>query len=485
MSRYGSQYPTACVYLSTDEDLKRSKGGKASALYSESGRDLLPWQNMLLEQMLAVNEEGLWVHADFGYTLPRRNGKSEDVIAVIDLVLDDGLKALYTAHSADTSHDFYERVELHLIARGFRKTSEVRKEDGVPTDQQFKSVKAKGAECIELLKTGGKIEFRTRTSTMGLGKAYALVIIDEAQEYTEEQQTAIKYVSTDYFNPMCIMCGTPPTLVSAGDVFKKYREDILNVGIDNAGWAEWSVEEKTDPNDINAWYLTNPSLGYILSERNIKREIKNPDDIDFQIQRLGLWYSYQIQSAITEEIWSETITKMDDIKLTGKLAVGIKFGISGENTCLSVACQTEDGTPFIQALACKPTIYGVSWIVELLKRLDYSDIMSDGKSGQEMLEKALKNAGLKHHVTASVGNVVTACAEFETAINNKKILHCPQVALDRVTTNTKKRKIGSGGGFGYDSIVEGYEIAILESAILAHHVLINRKEHKKNTAKYY
>ena len=50
---------------------------------------------------------------------------------------------------------------------------------------------------------------------------------DEAQEYQDDQESALKYVVTDSHNPQTILCGTPPTPVSSGTVFTKYRKDTL------------------------------------------------------------------------------------------------------------------------------------------------------------------------------------------------------------------------------------------------------------------
>ena len=135
------------------------------------------------------------------------------------------------------------------------------------------------------------MEFRTRTSSGGLGEGYDVLIIDEAQEYTEAQETSLKYIVSDSENPQTIMLGTPPTAVSAGTVFTKYRETVLAGRGFDSGWAEWSVENLTSANDVEAWYETNPSLGTILTERKIRAEITT-DDIDFNIQRLGLWLKY-------------------------------------------------------------------------------------------------------------------------------------------------------------------------------------------------
>ncbi|CRH17082.1 hypothetical protein CM318V1_1020001 [Carnobacterium maltaromaticum] len=79
---------------------------------------------------------------------------------------------------------------------------------GYKEGTDFNSIKAKGQERLELYATGGVIQFRTRTSSGGLGEGFDLLIIDEAQEYTTEQESALKYTVTDSNNPMTIMCGT-------------------------------------------------------------------------------------------------------------------------------------------------------------------------------------------------------------------------------------------------------------------------------------
>src|SRR5699024_7881199 len=117
------------------------------------------------------------------------------------------------------------------------------------------------------LESGDKIEFRTRSSTGVLGEGFELLVIDEAQEYKDNEESAIKYVVSDSPNPQTIFIGTPPTLVSSGTVFLKLRTEALAGRTKNTGWAEWSVDHQTDPHDVEAWYETNPSMGTILNER--------------------------------------------------------------------------------------------------------------------------------------------------------------------------------------------------------------------------
>ena len=249
-----------------------------------------------------------------------------------------------------------------------------------------------------------------------------------------------------------------------------------------SGWAEWSVPEQTDPNDVEAWYETNPSLGTILKERTIRSEIGD-DAIDFNIQRLGLWIKYNQKSAISKNEWQALET--DKLpKLNSQLFVGIKFGIDGNNVALSIAVRTDDGKIFLEAYACKPVSAGMAWILNFIDKADVCKVAVDGKSGTGILEDAMKQAKLKKPIIPSVAEFIKANAMFEQALSSASIVHMKQSAAEQVITNCEKRAIGSGGGFGYKSQLEGADIAILDSMILAHWLCVETKAKKTQTIAY-
>jgi hypothetical protein len=70
--RKGRQTPTKSIIL----PYRTTHGKEAIDLYNSSGRTAQEWQEMLIYDILAVNEEGLWVHTRFGEEIPRRNGKN-------------------------------------------------------------------------------------------------------------------------------------------------------------------------------------------------------------------------------------------------------------------------------------------------------------------------------------------------------------------------------------------------------------------------
>ena len=212
--RQGSQVPSQSHIL----PYSVSEGEEAIRLYENTGRQAMEWQKLLMFDLLAKNDEGLWVHTKFGYSIPRRNGKSEILVARELKALFSGERVLHTAHRTTTSHASWERLKEALNNLGYVNRSEVRKEDNVKEEMQYISYKAMGLESIEMcMEGGGKINFRTRTSKGGLGEGYDVLIIDEAQEYMDDQESSLKYVVSDSMNPQTIMCGTPPTPISSGE----------------------------------------------------------------------------------------------------------------------------------------------------------------------------------------------------------------------------------------------------------------------------
>lgn len=460
--RVGSQVPTHAVVI----PYASTKGDEAVRLYKAAGRDAYPWQEQLIRDIMAVDEEGQWVHQKFGYSVPRRNGKSEDVIVRCIYALAEGKRVIYTAHRATTSHAIWERMDRLVPAAGLTVTS---------------SFKAFGKEHI-YTENGGAIEFRTRTSSGGLGEGYDLLIIDEAQEYTDDQETTLKYVVSDSENPQTIMLGTPPTAVSAGTVFMKYRDKVLQGDGFESGWAEWSVDQMTDPADVDAWYQTNPSLGYVLKERVIRSEIGD-DAIDFNIQRLGLWLRYNQKSAISKTEW-EALTAETLPELSGKLFVGVKFGHDNKNVAMSIAVKTKDGKTFIEAIDCQPIRAGVAWILDFIDKADVAKVIVDGANGQAVLKDAMHEYGLKAPILPTVKEIIKANAVFEQALAQQDLVHMNQPSLTQAASNCDKRAIGSNGGFGYRSQNEDIEIAILDSVILAHWGCSEHKESKKQQVFY-
>lgn len=474
-ARKGSQAPTTAVTL----PYKRSHGKAAVDFYNSSGRKALPWQEKQLRHILAVDKNGLYVHMNYGLEVPRRNGKNEVIAAREMYGLKIGERICHTAHRTTTSNSAFRRLYQLLISAGFQECSRKKKE--MP-EKSFFASKQYGLESIELT-GGGSIYFRTRTNNGGLGEGFDLLIIDEAQEYTEKQQSALVYTVSDSKNPQTIFTGTPPTAISAGNVFPKMRKEAVEGRLEATGWAEWSLDELPgNPLDVALWRKTNPSFGYIVSERNIKQEWKG-DAIDFGIQRLGVWITYDQKSVFSPAEWDELKAgKMPELQKDRFLAV--KYGKDGQNVALAVASKTRDGKIFVEAIDCAPIRAGNGWLFEYFHNPAVAAVAVDGQNGQALLAAEMDKRGFIKPKLPTVAEVVSAGALFEQKLYAKEITHSGQKTLRDIVTHCEHRPIGSNGGFGYRSIDDGLDVCVLDAVVLALWLAATAKVVQKQRIRY-
>lgn len=138
--RKGCQNPTQSVVL----PYKETKGQEAIDIYNSSGRTAQEWQELMLYDILAVNEDGLWVHTKCGYSVPRRNGKNEVVVMREMWGLKNGERILHTAHRTTTSHAAWERLCSQLDK----------------AEINYKSIKASGREAVYIKGTDIKLRYQ-------------------------------------------------------------------------------------------------------------------------------------------------------------------------------------------------------------------------------------------------------------------------------------------------------------------------------------
>ncbi|MGI6205523.1 MAG: hypothetical protein ACOYJI_02670 [Anaerovoracaceae bacterium] len=203
--RIGRQTPTRSFVL----PYKKTSGEEAIQLYERSGRKAMDWQKLLVYDMLARNKTSEWTHMSFGYAVPRQNGKNEIVVIREMYGLLHGERILHTAHRTGTAHAAWERLVTVL-------TDAKLIDPGLKDKGLYRANEKEHIYLDAYVEGGGRIEFRTRTSKGGLGESYDLLVIDEAQEYQDDQKAALQYTISASENPQTVLCGTPPTVSSVG-----------------------------------------------------------------------------------------------------------------------------------------------------------------------------------------------------------------------------------------------------------------------------
>jgi len=445
-----------------------SERDAAVELAAAVGFEADEWQASVLESWLGRGADGRWAHNRCGLSVPRQNGKNGVVLMreLYGMVM-LGERIVHTAHQVKTAREHWMNVSPLFDPKSDRRVPWLASRVRV-----FRE--ANGQEMIEL-KGGGRIQMIARSGSSGLGFTNDLLVLDEAQELTFEQIRALNPTVTagPAGNSQQIMLGTPPTPGVAAEVFKKWRSEALSGGAGRLCWHEWSVEEAGDVADRSRWYATNPALGIRIAEDAVEAELATMDAASFASDRLGLWQEHAgVEHVLTEAEWNGCLTK--DPPREGTFAYGVKFAPDGSTVSLAV-CVRPDGAdgrpPHVECVAMHPQKDGIGWLVRWLwaRRHKACAVALDGRVGAGDLAARLMREGLPPDMVWLSGarDVVDAAAMTVAAVREGRLTHFGQPLLTESACFTKRRRIGTDGGFGWAS-TDTAEASPMEAAALAY-----------------
>lgn len=453
MSRVGNQNPT----FHYAEKYTKTEGIYATQLSASYDLKPHPWQELILDDWLAVSEDGKLIHSYCVLEVPRQNGKT----GVSDPRETWGLvkraeQILHTAQEFQTAKKAFDRLRKKF---GTKKNDPYAKYPELNALVDHYTVSA-GQMVLDLI-NGGHIEFRTRgsNSDMGRGGTFDLVVIDEAQAYTEAQDASLSPLNSaaPSGSPQTILMGTPPMLENGekGEIFVRAINAFHTNPQPNSCLHQWSEEEIGDVSDKDRWYKTNPSLGYQLLESALVKDSISMSPIVFAREHLGLMPKTHetINYAIPTALWDDCAS--DAPKPEGKTAYGIKFSADGSEVCLCGAVTDDLGITRISLIDRKPTGLGTQWLADWLNQRykQASCVVIDGKNGVDVLiDKITGTWKYKGSVIKPCAKDVIAAASLIMDGLNEKTLtwYRPQTDLRDSATTSTKRPISGGWGFGGD-----------------------------------
>lgn len=464
--RRGNQKPTYSVigkfYSSNGKDV-------AEVFEEDGGASFYPCQKFELELMLAVDEFGAPAATSIGISKPRQNGKSYSARNYAAYKADfEHKRVLYSAHHSSTTHKMFLEL-LNLFENPERYPD-------FANDVKY-IVKARGLEGIYfkdwtdengIVHDGGCIEFQTRTNSGARGGTYSVIIIDEAQELTEDELAAIlptisaaADVSDNFAAPQIIYLGTPPDDTCHGTVFKGLHDKAhLPDPPLTTWWLEWAIEDLdkvTAENVVEMAYMTNPAMGYRISEKTVLNEYNSMAIDKFCRERLGWWTptrTEKVNYAINKSLWDSC--KSNELKPEGKTAYAVKFSADGSEVCLCGAVIPKDGAARISLIDRKPAGYGTQWLADWLNARyeKASCVVIDGRNGVDVLiDKISDTWRMKGSVIKpSAREVIAAVSLLMDSLSEKSLTwYAAQEELRDSAVTSTKRPISGGWGFGGDN----------------------------------
>ena len=477
--RYGNQKPRIDIFKDGDIWL----ADKTIELLDYYGIKLLPWQKSILYRWMAVEQDNQgkwkWVNPECGLLVPRQNGKTELFIArIVGGTVFLGEALIYTAHSDKTVDETKRRVQRFF----YDAEAELR---DMLTDE-FNS-EPKSLDYIEL-RNRGRCVFRTRTRTGGLGTTNDTLLLDEDQEETDAQQEALlpTVAAGKSQNQQTIRAGTPPTAGSSGTVFLRVRKTVLDGKDTETCWQEWSVETITDPDNEEAWYETNPSLGYHLMINAVRNEAKKMAIDSFNKMRLGWIAGVENMRAISDEQWNPLAVANVEIPNNPNLVYAVKFAPDRSAVTLAVGLIMPNTKIHIEVVERRQMSAGVSWLAAwLLERWrKCNKIIIDGAAGTQLLVEELTRSErliTKKILTPNVREAGAAYAAFYDAVERGLLTHYNQPVLNVSIRTVKKRDIGRDGMFGYASMNNDIQSDPTEAVAFAYYGAIRFKKDRSTS----
>lgn len=448
----GSQIPT----FHYAENYNKTEGSYAADL--SASYDLVPhkWQRDVLDDWLAVDDDGTLIHSYCVLEVPRQNGKTgvSDPRETWGLVK-RGEKILHTAQEFQTAKKAFDRL---------RRKFGTRKNDAFAEFPELNALvdhyTTSAGQMVLDLTNGAHIEFRTRgnNSDMGRGGTFDLVVIDEAQAYTEAQDAALAPLNSaaPSGSPQTILMGTPPLIAGdKGQVFLRSIRRFYSKPEPMSCISLWGAEDVGDVFDKSRWYKYNPSLGYQLLEQAIAKDSVTMSPDTFAREHLGLIPKTQhsINYAIPTDVWDACVS--DDTKPEGRTAYGVKFSADGGMVTLCGAVIPVDGPARISVIDRKPTGFGLQWLADWLNQRYQraSCVVIDGKNGVDVLIDKIAPIWRQKDsiIRATYKTVIASTGMLTDALNEQEVTWFRKQTMLRDSAVTSiKRPIAGGWGFGGD-----------------------------------
>ena len=240
---------------------------------------------------------------------------------------------------------------------------------------------------------------------------------------------------------------------------------------------EWAAKEIGDIHDKNRWYEFNPSLGFQLLEAGLLKDSKTMSPDTFAREHLG-WWSGVVETInpISKARWAACETSSPPN--SGVVCYGMKFAPDGSTCALAVCIKPANGAAHVECIDVQNLACGLTWLVDWLSaRFDKgAQVVIDGQSNAQALVSRLneRHAPAGFIYVATTRTVIAASSIFVDAIKEKSVTHYGQASLTESALNSKKRKIGSDGGWGFGS-TKTADSTLIEACSLAFWATQNTK----------
>ena len=264
-------------------------GAQIAELAERIGQPLLPWQKYVFDDYLTRDKNSQFIRRSGLLILPRQNGKTHlaKMRVLWGLFMNGEKNHLIMSSNRSMALSSFRDIAYTAESHDFLK-------------DQIKQIRyANGTESIEL-KTGARLDVVAATRDGSRGRSASFLWIDELREIDEEAYAAALPTTRAVPNSQSLYTS------NAGDAFStvlnNMREKALSYPPKSLGFYEWSAPQYCKLDDVNAWYISNPSLGHLIDESALAEALTMQSTEQFRTESLSQWID-SLQSPWPHGAW--------------------------------------------------------------------------------------------------------------------------------------------------------------------------------------
>ena len=406
-----------------------SAGREAVELAASAGLHLYPWQQHVVDVVLAEGDDGKWAAFEAACVVARQNGKGALVEALVlaDLFLFETPLVIYSAHLFTTTTETINRIVALIEGSDHlrRRVSRIRR--------------AAGAESVEM-KSGSRLRFLARSNTSGRGFSAGRLYLDEAQILGSQAMAAIIPTLTTAENPQLVYFGTAP--LPESEYWRQLRARGL-MDADKRGrlaFLEWSAAPDSDPSDRAAWAQANPSLGFGITEQYIRDALPATE---FGRERLGIVPAGESASAVPPAVWDDAQDESSTLPESAEVTFAVDVSPGGRSAAIAVAGVRSDGRRHLELVEHRPD---TDWLVDRALQMDAAwpcQWVADPAGPAGPVVAALVAAGIRVR-SASGRDLSVAAGGLVAALSSGAVAVRPHPMLTAAVEVARAKPTGDG-----------------------------------------
>jgi hypothetical protein len=414
------------------------------------GVDLMEWQRFVLDRGLERDDvTGRYRHRKVGVTVPRQNGKSQMLRALIaNALITPGAQVAFASQDRQVAVD----VLFSPVAEAF---------EDVEALFGTHVIRSNGHERITLrrLRSSRAIPV-SPTEKAGHGYSLDLAIIDEAwAQYDDRLAEAIRPTQIARPDPQLWIVST------AGTAASTFLRGIVDAGRDGElAYFEWSAGDDDDDEDPDTWARANPAYGITITRAALEDARSTPDEREaFPRAHLNRWQASRAGDAIAPALWRACFDAT--LAVPGeRMTFGVEVA-QDRSTTVIVAAGLERGRLVVEVVDERPgTKWAIPRLLELRERHRPAAIVANLAGATRSLVDDAPVAGLDLEAQKA-GDYVGACQVFYDAVKDERLAHRGQLRLDAAVKGATRRKLA--GSWVWGAPTPDVDIAPLVAATLA------------------